>query len=93
MFKVVLRSVCVGFGALALATVFALFVVMPVTFYFISKPVAPAGAGEGEVGWDVVSLAHNQPGTVKLIALVALLVFAAGAYFGFRHFSESPGRR
>jgi hypothetical protein len=93
MFKVVLRSMCVGFGALGLATLFALFVVMPVTFYFISKPIAPTGAGEREVGWDLVSLAHNQPGIVRLIALVALLVFAAGSYFGFRHFSESPGRR
>jgi hypothetical protein len=93
MFKTVLRSVGVGFGALALATLFALFVVMPVTFYFISKSVAPAGAGEGEVGWDLVSIAHNQPGTVKLLALAALLIFAAGSYFGFRHFSASPGRR
>jgi hypothetical protein len=93
MFKVILRSVCVGFGALASATLFALFVVMPVTFYLISKPVAPAGAGEGEVGWDLISIAHNQPGTVKLIALAALLIFAGGYYFGFRHFSESPDRR
>jgi hypothetical protein len=91
MCKVVLRSMCVGFGALALAAVFGLFVVVPVTLYFISKPFAPAGGGE--VGWDLVSMAHNQPGTVELFALAALLVFAAGSYFGFRHFSESPGRR
>jgi hypothetical protein len=91
MFKVVLRSMCVGFGALVLAALFGLFLVVPVAFYFISKPVAPAG--DGEMGWDLVSMAHNQPGTVKLSALAALLVFAAGSYFGFRHFSESPGRR
>jgi hypothetical protein len=91
MAKVVLRSVCVGFSALALAAPFGPFVVMPVAFYFISNPVVPAG--DGEVGWDLVSVAHNQPGAVKLIAVAALLVFAAGSYFGFRHFSESPGRR
>jgi hypothetical protein len=93
MFKIVLRSMCVGFGTLLLAGVFGLFVVVPATFYFISKRMAPAAAGEGEVGWDLVSMAHAQPGTVKLIALVALLVFAAGSYFGFRYLSEPPVRR
>jgi hypothetical protein len=82
---------CVGFGALVLAALFGLFVVMPVTFYFISKRVA--AAAEGEVGWDLVSMAHNQPGALKFIALVTLLIFATGSYFGFRHFSESPRRR
>jgi hypothetical protein len=91
VFKVIFRSVCVGFGALALAALFGLVVVLPVTFYFISKPVGPAGGGE--VGWDLVSMAHNQSGAAKLVALAAVLVFAGGSYFGFRHFSEPPVRR
>jgi hypothetical protein len=91
MFKVVLSSVCVGFGALVIAAFLGVFVVLPVTLYFLTKRVAPVGGGE--VGWDLVSTAHNSPDIVKLIALVALLVFAAGSYFGYRHFSESPARR
>jgi hypothetical protein len=91
MFKVILRSICVGFGALVLAAAFGLFVVVPVTLYFVSKPLEPEGGGE--VGWDLVSMAHNQPGALKLIVIAALLVFAAGSYFGYRHFSESPARR
>ncbi len=91
MSTVVLRRVCVGIAALALAAIFGAFVVLPVALYFISKSVAPNG--EGEVGWDLVSMAHNQPGALKLIALVALLIFAAGSYFGFRRFSEKSTRK
>jgi hypothetical protein len=91
MFKVVLRSVCVGFGALGIAAFLGVFVALPVTLYFLTKRVVPTGGGE--VGWDLVSMAHNSPDIVKLIALAALLVFATGTYFGFRHFSESPARR
>ena len=91
MLKVILRSVCVGFGALVLAIFLGVFVVLPVTLYFLTKRVAPTGGGE--VGWDLVSMAHNSPDIVKLSALVAVLIFAAGSYLGFRHFSESPARR
>jgi|GEM_PF-4795007 hypothetical protein len=91
MFKVILRSALVGIGALVVTAFFGVLVVLPATLYFLTKRVAPAGGGE--VGWDLVSMAHNSPDIVGLIALLALLVFAAGSYFGFRHFSESPTRR
>jgi hypothetical protein len=91
MFQVILRSALVGIGALVVTAFFGVLVVLPATLYFLTKRVAPAGGGE--VGWDLVSMAHNSPDIVGLIALVALLVFAAGSYFGFRHFSESPARR
>jgi hypothetical protein len=87
MFAVILRSVCVGFGALAIAAFLGVFVVLPVTLYFLTKHLAPSG--DGEVGWDLVSMAHNQPGAAVLLAFAAVLVFAVGSYVGFRHFSES----
>ena len=91
MFTVVLRSVCVGISALVGTLLFGLFVVLPVTLYFLSRAVPPAAGGE--VGWDLVTMAHNQPGAVRVIALLAILVFTVGYYFGFRYFSKSLVRR
>jgi hypothetical protein len=91
MFTVVLRSVCVGIATLVGVTCLGLFVVLPVRLHFVSKHEARAGGAE--VGWDLVTMAHNQPGTVKLIGMLALLVFAVGYYLGFRQFSKSLVRR
>jgi hypothetical protein len=90
MFSIILRSVCVGIAALIGLILFGLFVVFPISFYFLNKGVAPAG--DGEVGWDLVIVAHNQPAATILVALLALLVFAGGFYFGFRYFSKSMAR-
>jgi hypothetical protein len=88
MFTVVLRSVCAGIVALVGATLVGLFVVLPVTLYFLTKRVAPAGGGQ--VGWDLVTVAHNLPANSLLVPLV---IFALGFLFGFRYFSKSLARR
>jgi hypothetical protein len=88
MFTVVLRSVCAGIVALVGATLVGLFVVLPVTLYFLTKRVAPAGGGQ--VGWDLVTVAHSLPANSLLVPLV---IFAPGFLFGFRYFSKSLARR
>jgi hypothetical protein len=88
MLTVILRSTCVGIATVVAATFLSFFVVLPITLYFFSKNAAPEGGGE--IGWDVVSLAHN---TAPSWLLLPLLVFAIGFFFGFRYFSKSLARK
>jgi hypothetical protein len=88
MFTVVLRSVCVGIAALVAAAFLGILIGLPIGLYVLSRTVPPEGGGE--VGWDVVSLAHSFPAAS---ILVPLLIFAVGFFFGFRYFSKSLARR
>lgn len=87
MLTVILRSACVGIATVVAATFLSFFVVL-LTLYFLSKNAAPEGGGE--VGWDLVSMAHN---TSPSWLLLPLLVFAIGFFFGFGYFSKSLARK
>jgi|HubBroStandDraft_6_1064221.scaffolds.fasta_scaffold08451_6 ABC-type Fe3+ transport system permease subunit len=87
MFKVILRSVCVGIATLVAAAFLGIFVGLPITD-FLTKNVSHDG--DSEVGWDLVTMAHNLP---PIAILLPLLVFAVGFFFGFRYFSKSLARK
>jgi hypothetical protein len=83
-FTIILRSVCVGIASVVGAILLGVFVGLPVAFYLLSR--GPATEGGGEVGWDLVSVAHNY--AVPSV-LFPLFIFVIGFYVGFRHFSRS----
>ena len=86
MLTVIMRSICAGIAALFLAFGLGIFVGLPIASYFLSRSSPPGSSGGAQVGWDLVTMAHNSPiGAV----LIPLLVFAIGFYLGFRHFSRS----
>lgn len=80
---VILRSVCVGIATLVTASILSPFIVIVV---LIIRSLSTTRSGGGEVGWDLVTLAHNLP--VRWL-LLPFAVFAAGFAFGFRYFSRS----
>jgi hypothetical protein len=85
MRSVALRSVCCGVAA---AVVSAPGYIFALIWYESSKmpaiPRDPTGA-RGEVGWDVITIAHNAP-VVTWAWFVA--AFAIGFWLGFRYFSK-----
>lgn len=86
MFVVIIRSICAGVAAVFLACGLCIFVGLPIASYFLSGS-APPGPGDGmDVGWDLVTMAHNSPASAVLIPL---LIFAIGFFLGFRYFSRS----
>lgn len=84
MLTVILRSACCGIAAVVVGMFLGTFAALFVVSYFASKSVA--AAGDGEVGWDLVSMAHNMSSGWMLLPL---LFFAVGFLIGFRHFSKS----
>ena len=48
---------------------------LPFALYFLSRSAPPASGGSAEVGWDLVTMAHNSPTSAVRILL---LVFANG---------------
>jgi hypothetical protein len=87
MLTLILRSVWVGIATVAAAIFLTLFVGLPVTLMIISN--RHGSNGRGEIGWDVVALAHSYQ---AIIILCPLIVFAIGFLFGYRHFSKSMVR-
>jgi hypothetical protein len=85
---VFLRSLCTGIAALIASVFLGLFIGLPIAAYYLSKKFPPTPGG-GEVGWDLVTMAHN---TSPDFLLLPLLIFAIGFALGFRHFSR-PSRR
>jgi hypothetical protein len=88
MFKVILQSACVGVGAVIAVAVLGLFIGLPVAMYFLSGNI-PALPGDAEVGWDLVTVAHNASPHGLLLPL---FVFSVGFGFAFRHFSRTSSR-
>ena len=84
MLTVILRSACVAIATLVAAA----FVGLPIASYFLTKNAT--NVGDAEVGWDLVTLAHNLSPSAMLLPL---LVFAVGFFFGFRYFSKSLARK
>jgi hypothetical protein len=81
---VVLRSVCCGVAA----TVVSAPGYIAAMIWWVSRnmpPVPGVQAGEGEVGWDLMSFVHNGPGVTAFWFLAA---FAIGFLLGFRYFSK-----
>jgi hypothetical protein len=68
--------------------VLGLFIGLPVAAYYLSKKFPPPPGG-GEVGWDLVTMAHN---TSPEFLLLPLFIFAIGFALGFRHFSRPSHR-
>ena len=84
---VFLRSLCAGIAAVIASAFLGFFVGLPIAAYYLSKKFPPPPGG-GEVGWDLVALAHN---TSPDLLFLPFLVFAIGFALGFRHFSR-PSR-
>jgi hypothetical protein len=80
---VIRRSVCCGMAAAIAAMFIAPILILLPTVYTVSRN-APMGGGE--VGWDLVTLAHQPPRTRFIVPVVA---FAIGFGLGFRSFSKS----
>jgi hypothetical protein len=90
MLMIIIRSICAGIAAGFLAAGLCLFVGLPIASYFLSRSAPPESGGNPEVGWDVVTMAHNSPtGAV----LIPLLIFTIGLFLGLRHFSKSLARK
>jgi hypothetical protein len=85
---VFLRSLCTGIAAVIASAFLGLFIGLPVAAYFLSKKLPPPPGGV-EVGWDLVTLAHN---TSPDFLLLPLFIFAIGFALGFRHFSRPSSR-
>jgi hypothetical protein len=68
--------------------VLGFFIGLPVAMYFLSGNI-PAPSGGGEVGWDLVTMAHNASPRGLLLPLS---VFAVGFVFAFRHFVRTSTR-
>ena len=83
---VIIRSVCAGIAAVFMAAGLCIFVGLPIATYFVSRNV-PSGR-DAEVGWDIVSIAHNYGVNAMW---PPLLIFALGFFLGFRYFHRSRG--
>jgi hypothetical protein len=84
----ILRSICVGIAFLVAALFVGVPVMLTVATYYLERNSGHQWGGE--VGWDLVTMAHNSP--VSSI-LLPLLIFALGFIFGFRYFSKSMARK
>lgn len=84
MFTIILRSVCVGIAILVAVIVVGIPVGLMIATFFLANSTGHEGGAE--VGWDLVTLAHDYRITS---ILVPLLIFALGFIFGFRYFSKS----
>ena len=80
---VILRSVCAGVAAVVAAFFLWMFGFLVFGVYLVEKTPHPVGGGE--VGIDVVTLAHNSPISATV---VLVLGFAIGFAFGIRYFSR-----
>jgi hypothetical protein len=79
---VILRSVCAGVAAVVAAFFLWVFGLLVFGVYLVEKTPHPVG---GEVGIDVVTLAHNS----SISATVVLVLgFAIGFALGIRYFSR-----
>jgi hypothetical protein len=85
MTAVILRSALVGIASVVGAIVFG----MPLGVIAAMAYQRTQGSGSGEVGWDLVTFAHNYP---TLSILLPVVVFMIGVYIGYRHFSRSLAR-
>jgi hypothetical protein len=85
MLTVIIRSICAGIAAVFVAFGLCMFVGLPIALYFVSRN-AHSG-GQGEVGYDVVTMAHNYGAASIWIPL--LVIFALGFFLGFRYFVKS----
>jgi hypothetical protein len=59
--------------------------VLAVVGLIVYSMIHPPQEGEGAVGWDPVSLVHQQP--LPILALI-VLVFAAGFFWEFRRLTH-----
>jgi hypothetical protein len=82
---VLLRSVCCGIAA-AVVSVPGYFVAMILWALWITPHVPVSEKGNGEVGWDLLTMFDNLRPGVGLAWLLA--AFAIGFFVGFRYFSE-----
>jgi len=82
---VILRSIYCGIASVVVAMGLVIFAAVAFGTYWAVKNAPPTSQG-GEVGWDLVTLAHNTP-TIGM--LLPLLAFPIGFYLGFRYFSRS----
>jgi hypothetical protein len=57
----------------------------PILFFLYLTIESPASPGDGEVGWDVITMFHNF-GPQAL--LVPSTICSIGFLFGFRYFSK-----
>jgi hypothetical protein len=80
MLKIILRSVCAGVAAVALGTFIVGFIALS-----LAAMSTPSQPGEAEVGWDLITFAHQWPLWVWLFPLA---FFAIGFLIGFRYFSK-----
>ena len=85
MLTILVRTICVGIASVVMAAGLAVLVGISFEIYSHWKSV-PSGQ-EPEVGWDLLMMAHNYPYTRAWVFL-ALFVFVAGSFVGFRHFSK-----
>ena len=76
MLKLILRSACVGVAAVVIATFLAGFISLS-----LAAMNTPSESGGFEVGWDLVSFAHQTPLWVWLVPLGAFGI-------GYRYFSK-----
>jgi hypothetical protein len=90
MFKVILRSTCVGIASIALAAFAS--VLIAIAFAVVDLWRIPQQPSEPEVGWDLITVWHGNPAAAKLITVVAVAAFAIGFLIGFRYFSKSVSR-
>jgi hypothetical protein len=90
MFKLILRSTCVGIASIVLAAFASVFV--GIAFAIVDSWRNPHQPGEPEVGWDLITMAHNNPAVAKLIPAVAVAAFVIGFLIGFRYFSMAARR-
>jgi hypothetical protein len=90
MFKVILRSTCVGIASIVLAAFASFFIA--IAFAIVDLWRIPQQPSEPEVGWDLITAWHGNPAVAKLIPVVAVAAFAIGFLIGFRHFSKSLSR-
>ncbi len=85
MFKLILRSTCVGIASIVLAAFAAPFIALAYVVVYSWRN--PQQSGELEIGWDLITLRHNHPLPVVVIPLA---VFVVGFFIGFRYFSKTP---
>ncbi len=90
MVTVILRSFCVAVASVVLAAGVCLFGGLVIAIY-LQQRNAPPGT-EPEVGWDLMTMAHNHPVAVPIILGVALVVFVIVFLIDFRYFSKSVSR-
>jgi hypothetical protein len=86
MFKLILRSTCVGIASIALAAYAS--AVIAIAFAVVESWRSPQQPSDPEVGWDLVAMWHSSPAVTNLVAVVAAAAFAIGFLIGFRYFSN-----